>query len=73
MAVKELEEPDGWVDIDTLDKDERSVHALHHKWQFYSTFLFRPLRAFVFQVAVLANHQSGRDTHIRQIKVFEPE
>lgn len=25
MAVIELEEPDGWVDIDTLDKDERSV------------------------------------------------
>ena len=31
MAVIELEEPDGWVDIVTLDKDERSVHALHHK------------------------------------------
>lgn len=31
VAVKELEEPDGWVDIDTLDKDERSVRALHHK------------------------------------------
>jgi len=26
----------------------------------------------VVQVAILANHQNGRDTHIRQIKVFTP-
>ena len=31
VAVIELEEPDGWVDIDTLDKDERSVNALYQK------------------------------------------
>lgn len=31
-----------------------------------------PLRAFYVQLAVLANHQNGRDTHIRQVKVFGP-
>lgn len=27
-----------------------------------------PLRAFYVQLAVLANHQNGRDTHIRQVR-----
>jgi len=29
-------------------------------------------RAMVLQLAVLQNHQNGRDTHIRQIKIFGP-
>ncbi|XP_075716501.1 anaphase-promoting complex subunit 10 isoform X1 [Rhinoderma darwinii] len=32
----------------------------------------RPIRTFMIQIAVLANHQNGRDTHMRQIKVFTP-
>lgn len=28
------------------------------------------VRAFYFQVAVLANHQNGRDTHIRQVALY---
>ncbi|XP_054163277.1 anaphase-promoting complex subunit 10-like [Oppia nitens] len=31
-----------------------------------------PIRAFLIQIAVLSNHQNGRDTHIRQIKVHSP-
>lgn len=30
------------------------------------------LKAFCLQLAVLSNHQNGRDTHIRQISVFGP-
>ena len=30
------------------------------------------IRMFLLQIAVLSNHQNGRDTHIRQIKVFGP-
>jgi hypothetical protein len=30
------------------------------------------LRAYMLQVVVLSNHQNGRDTHIRQLKVFGP-
>ena len=30
------------------------------------------LKAYFVQLAVLANFQNGRDTHIRQIKVFGP-
>lgn len=35
-------------------------------------YVHRPVKAFLFQVAILTNHQNGRDTHIRQVKVFEP-
>lgn len=30
------------------------------------------LRAYFVQIAILANHQNGRDTHVRQIKIFAP-
>lgn len=32
----------------------------------------RPIRAFLIQIAILGNHQNGRDTHIRQIKINSP-
>ena len=30
------------------------------------------VRTFLLQVAVIQNHQQGRDTHLRQVKVFSP-
>merc|ERR1711862_675083 len=32
----------------------------------------RPIRAHFIQICVVAMHQNGRDTHIRQVKVFGP-
>ncbi|XP_022184239.2 anaphase-promoting complex subunit 10 [Nilaparvata lugens] len=32
----------------------------------------RPIRTFMIQIAVISNHQNGRDTHMRQIKVNSP-
>ncbi|KAG2183348.1 hypothetical protein INT43_006353 [Umbelopsis isabellina] len=31
-----------------------------------------PVRVFRLQIAVLSTHQGGRDTHIRQIKLYSP-
>ena len=31
-----------------------------------------PLRAFFLQVCVASMHQNGRDTHVRQCRVFAP-
>jgi len=31
-----------------------------------------PLRTFHIQVAVITNHQNGRDTHMRQVRVHAP-
>eukprot|EP00123_Amoebidium_parasiticum_P002607 comp13868_c0_seq1/m.9628 comp13868_c0_seq1/g.9628 ORF comp13868_c0_seq1/g.9628 comp13868_c0_seq1/m.9628 type:complete len:190 (-) comp13868_c0_seq1:103-672(-) len=30
------------------------------------------VRGHVVQIAILANHQNGRDTHIRQVKIYGP-
>ncbi|KAJ3326839.1 Anaphase-promoting complex subunit 10 [Blyttiomyces sp. JEL0837] len=30
----------------------------------------QPLRTTLIQVAILTNHQNGKDTHVRQLKVF---
>ena len=30
------------------------------------------LKTWLLQLAVISNHQNGRDTHIRQIRVFGP-
>jgi len=32
----------------------------------------RPIRTFMLQLAVLSNHQNGRDTHLRQIRIHSP-
>lgn len=32
----------------------------------------KPIRTFMIQVAVISNHQNGRDTHMRQIKIHSP-
>ena len=32
----------------------------------------RPLRTYQVQIAVITNHQNGRDTHMRQVRVHAP-
>jgi anaphase-promoting complex subunit 10 len=32
----------------------------------------QPIKTWMLQLAVLSNHQNGRDTHIRQIKLHSP-
>ncbi|GLC49122.1 Anaphase-promoting complex subunit 10 [Pleodorina starrii] len=56
VRVVDLEEPSGWVVIPLTSES----------WP------YEPLKAFYLQLAVLANHQNGRDTHIRQVKIWSP-
>ena len=53
----DLLEPAGWIIIPL--KDPKDVKNL-------------PIKTWMLQLAVLANHQNGRDTHIRQIKIHSP-
>ena len=32
----------------------------------------RPHRAWMLQIAIVSNHQNGRDTHVRQVKIYAP-
>lgn len=52
----DMNEPQGWLLI-PLSPDEDSTACI---------------KAYILQLAVLANHQNGRDTHIRQVKVYGP-
>jgi anaphase-promoting complex subunit 10 len=55
VVVTELQEPSGWVVFNMNEEDsERSSY----------------FRCHYLQVKVLSMHQNGKDTHIRQIKVF---
>ena len=74
IKTVELEEPQGWVVIPlagtgaagTSSDDPNAVTGgENHEGQ-------RFVRTHCLQIAVLSNHQNGRDTHLRQIKVFGP-
>ncbi|XP_063723255.1 anaphase-promoting complex subunit 10-like [Symsagittifera roscoffensis] len=32
----------------------------------------RPMKTFMVQISIEGNHQNGRDTHVRQVKVYSP-
>lgn len=32
----------------------------------------RPVKVFVILIEIIENHQSGRDSHVRQLRVFGP-
>ena len=65
MRLLELAEPAGWVHVrlrrpgEAADSEAADGEAAG-------------LRAYLVQLVVLTNHQNGRDTHVRQVKIFGP-
>ena len=60
----ELNEPSGWTIIhlhEPLSAETETTPATTSA-----------VRAFMIQIAVLSNHQNGRDTHLRHIKIHSP-
>lgn len=33
----------------------------------------QPIRTFMLQIAIISNHQNGRDTHLRHIRIHSPK
>ena len=56
VRVIDLHEPMGWVTVKLLPP----------------TGMEPLLRTFFLQVCVVSMHQNGRDTHVRQVKIFGP-
>ncbi|GAB9462801.1 hypothetical protein Gpo141_00000284 [Globisporangium polare] len=57
IHAQSIAEPNGWVTIPlSVSNGEEET----------------PLRTFFLQVAIIAMHQNGRDTHIRQVKIYAP-
>jgi anaphase-promoting complex subunit 10 len=58
----ELEEPNGWVTV-PLAPPGAEVRPGEPRGY---------IRTYFIQLAILSCHQNGRDTHIRQIRVYSP-
>jgi len=81
VKVVELNEPVGWCSVplcgpidplgdedeeeDIENGDEHDTAATEHKRK-------KPIRTHFVQICVVSMHQNGRDTHIRQVKIFGP-
>jgi len=58
-------DPDGGEDSDDDDDNGRKKHHV-------PVWKRKPLRTHFVQIGIMAMHQNGRDTHVRQVKVFGP-
>ncbi|KAG6878862.1 hypothetical protein C0992_007067 [Termitomyces sp. T32_za158] len=55
-----LEKPDGWITFDVSSEPNEDADA------------FAPLYAYVIQIIIAQNHMSGKDTHVRGLKILGP-
>ncbi|THV02764.1 anaphase-promoting complex subunit 10 [Dendrothele bispora CBS 962.96] len=60
VRVITLDKPDGWLTFDVSSEPNEDGEGL------------KPIWAYVLQVIVLANHMSGKDTHVRGLRVLGP-
>ena len=69
VQAVELNEPMGWVTVPLAAPPDADGGALDDALLEGATPL---LRAHFLQICIVSMHQNGRDTHIRQAKVFGP-
>ncbi|CAM9292055.1 unnamed protein product [Discosporangium mesarthrocarpum] len=67
LQMKELNEPVGWVELPVFAPTSTRVGA-----ETVDGSGSDILRAHLLQICVVSMHQNGRDTHIRQVKVYGP-
>ncbi|GAX74944.1 hypothetical protein CEUSTIGMA_g2390.t1 [Chlamydomonas eustigma] len=68
IRVVEVEEPSGCIRIPLMECAE---DINQDRCKDFSTNGIN-IRGFFLQVAILSNHQNGRDTHVRGVSVFGP-
>ncbi|KAL7751076.1 Anaphase-promoting complex subunit 10 [Sorochytrium milnesiophthora] len=68
LVVVELDEPSGWVHFPLRVSD--ALPSSSKEGDEEETAETTPLRALWVQLCVHSNHQSGKDTHVRQVKIF---
>lgn len=75
VLVVDLSEPVGWCilaleappdPLDDMDENNNSSPAV-------VVLPALPIRTHLIQITVLTMHQNGRDTHVRQVKLFGPK
>jgi len=76
VKVVEMHEPSGWIcvplhaEIDPLDDDHDDHEGDDEEKDRMRNR--KPLRTHFIQICILSMAQNGRDTHVRQVKLFGP-
>ncbi|KAF8058735.1 anaphase-promoting complex, subunit 10/DOC domain-containing protein [Lyophyllum atratum] len=60
VRVVTLEKPEGWITFDVSSEPNEEGDGL------------APVYAYVLQIIIAANHMSGKDTHVRGLKILGP-
>ncbi|KAH9941355.1 anaphase-promoting complex, subunit 10-domain-containing protein [Amylocystis lapponica] len=60
VRIITLDKPDGWITFDVSAEPAEDGEG------------FKPVRAYILQVIILANHMNGKDTHVRGLRVHGP-
>ncbi|PPQ91829.1 hypothetical protein CVT25_000276 [Psilocybe cyanescens] len=60
VRIVTLDKPDGWITFDVSSEPNEEGDGLN------------PVYAYVLQIIVAANHMSGKDTHVRGLRVLGP-
>ncbi|KAG8854010.1 hypothetical protein FRB96_007873 [Tulasnella sp. 330] len=76
-----MEQPRGWIQFDVgsepeggEDLERMRVLRVFHMLLGSDTHIYRkPLFMYVLQVVIAANHQNGKDTHVRGLAVLGPK
>jgi len=61
VRIATLDKPEGWITFDVSSEligDEEDG--------------FKPVYAYILQIIVVANHMSGKDTHVRGLRILGP-
>lgn len=59
VSTIELNQPTGWTHIPFDDKTDGGSDNSH-------------LKTFLIRLLIVANHQHGKDTHLRSVKIYSP-
>ncbi|RKO94038.1 Apc10DOC1 subunit of the anaphase-promoting complex, partial [Blyttiomyces helicus] len=57
VNAMDLSEPQGWRTVDLFHTDSQTI----------------PLRTRFLRVKIVSNHQNGKDTHVREMRVYGPK
>ena len=76
IQVADMREPDGWVRIPLCNYSDpnlgyrKTAHLALKDRNFGGALDF--IRTFIVQISILTNHQNGRDSHLRQVRIYGP-
>jgi len=74
IQIVELKEPDGWIRIPLCTFSDANLNmkrpsCLNVRDRTYGGAIDF-VRTYALQIAILSNHQNGRDTHLRQVRIY---